>query len=112
MKSRILDRIDKTILTELQRDAHQPIAGLAAKAGMSPSSCHRRVKLLEEAGTITGYTANLDRGALGLANEFFVEVSLSAQTEEAFERFETGLSGQQAGDVRHAAATRARTQQP
>ena len=91
MKSQIIDKIDKIILTELQRNAQRPIADLAAKAGLSASSCHRRVKLLEEAGTITGYTATLDREALGLANEFFVEVSLAAQTEEAFERFEKAV---------------------
>ena len=91
MKSQIIDKIDKIILTELQRNAQRPIADLAAKAGLSASSCHRRVKLLEEAGTITGYTATLDRAALGLANEFFVEVSLAAQTEEAFERFEKAV---------------------
>jgi Lrp/AsnC family transcriptional regulator, leucine-responsive regulatory protein len=91
MKSEILDKIDKIILQELQRNSQQPIADVAAKAGLSPSSCHRRVKLLEEAGTITGYSAALDRTALGLANEFFVEVSLSAQTEEAFEKFEKAV---------------------
>ncbi|MBI2719640.1 MAG: Lrp/AsnC family transcriptional regulator [Rhizobiales bacterium] len=86
-----LDKIDKLILSELQKNAQQGVAELAAKAGLSASSCHRRVKLLEEAGTITGYAANLDRTALGLANEFFVEVSLQAQTEEAFERFEKAV---------------------
>ncbi len=91
MKHDEFDKIDKIILAELQKNSQQPIAGLAAKAGLSPSSCHRRVKLLEEAGTITGYTATLDRAALGLANEFFVEVSLSAQTEEAFEKFEKAV---------------------
>ena len=91
MKSRDFDKTDKIILQELQRDAQRPIAELALKAGLSPSSCHRRVKLLEEAGVIQGYTANLDRAALGLANEFFLEVSLSAQTEEAFEKFEKAV---------------------
>lgn len=91
MKSRDLDKIDKIILAELQKNAQQAIASLAAKAGLSASSCHRRVKLLEEAGIIVSYTANLDRDALGLANEFFVEVSLSAQTEEAFEKFEKAV---------------------
>ena len=47
--------------------------------------------LLEEEGIITGYSASLNREALGLANEFFVEVSLQAQTEEAFERFEKAV---------------------
>jgi DNA-binding Lrp family transcriptional regulator len=91
MKPQEFDKTDKIILTELQRNAQQSIAGLAAKAGLSASSCHRRVKLLEVAGAITGYTATLNRATLGLVNEFFVEVSLSAQTEEAFERFEKAV---------------------
>lgn len=91
MKSRKFDKTDKIILTELQKNAQGSIVELASKAGLSASSCHRRVKLLEEAGVITSYTANLDRAALGLNNEFFVEVSLSAQTEEAFEKFEKAV---------------------
>jgi DNA-binding Lrp family transcriptional regulator len=91
MKPQEFDKIDKIILNELQRNAQRSIAELAQAAGLSPSSCHRRVKLLEEAGVIVGYTATLDRTALGLANEFFVEVSLSAQTEEAFEKFEKAV---------------------
>ena len=91
MKHQEFDRTDKIILAELQMNAQRPITDLAAKAGLSSSSCHRRVKLLEAAVVITSYTANLDRAALGLANEFFVEVSLSAQTEEAFGKFETAV---------------------
>jgi DNA-binding Lrp family transcriptional regulator len=91
MKSEKLDKIDKIILKELQDRAQTPIAILAEKAGLSPSTCHRRVKLLEERGVITSYVANLDRKQLGLVNEFFVEVSLTAQTEEAFEKFEKAV---------------------
>ena len=91
MKTRELDKIDKIILNQLQKAAQQSVADLAARAGLSASSCHRRVKLLEEAGVITSYSANLDRTTLGLANEFFVEISLSAQTEEAFEKFEKAI---------------------
>jgi Lrp/AsnC family transcriptional regulator, leucine-responsive regulatory protein len=91
MKTRKLDKTDKIILNELQKDSQRSVTVLAARAGLSPSSCHRRVKLLEEAGVITGYAAMLDRTMLGLANEFFVEISLSAQTEEAFEKFEKAI---------------------
>jgi DNA-binding Lrp family transcriptional regulator len=91
MKITELDKTDKIILSELQKNAQRPIAELAERAGLSPSSCHRRVKLLEAAGAIRGYAAAIDRGALGLSNEFFVEISLSAQTEEAFERFEKAV---------------------
>jgi Lrp/AsnC family transcriptional regulator, leucine-responsive regulatory protein len=91
MKFEELDRTDKIILAQLQRQGNLALAELADKAGLSPSSCHRRVKLLEKRGVITKYIADLDRKALGLANEFFVEVSLIAQTEEAFEKFEKAI---------------------
>ena len=91
MKSQFLDKSDKIILSQLQTRATMPIAELAEKAGLSASSCHRRVKLLEEAGVITGYAARLDGRALGFANDFFIEVSLAAQTEEAFEKFEKAV---------------------
>lgn len=91
MKSEKFDKQDKIILRELQLNSQQAIADLANKAGLSASSCHRRVKLLEAAGVVLGYSANLQRSKLGLTNEFFVEVSLSAQTEQAFEKFEKAV---------------------
>ena len=91
MKIDELDKTDKIILAELQKNAQRSVADLAQAASLSASACHRRVKLMEEAGVIQSYTANLDRTALGYANEFFVEVSLSAQTEEAFEKFEKAV---------------------
>ncbi len=83
-----LDATDRRILMELQRDCRQPIAETADKAGLSPSACHRRMKLMEAAGVIEGYGARLSREALGLTIEFFVEISLQTQSEEALERFE------------------------
>src|SRR6185295_2457080 len=73
MTSDKLDKTDRKLLNELQRDSRQSVAELALKAGLSPSACHRRIKLLEEAGAIENYTAVIDRAALGLSNEFFVE---------------------------------------
>jgi Lrp/AsnC family transcriptional regulator, leucine-responsive regulatory protein len=91
MKFEQMDKIDKILLRELQANAQLGVAELGEKAGLSPSSCHRRIKLLEERGVITGYAATLERKQLGLANEFFVEVSLTAQTEETFEKFEKAI---------------------
>jgi Lrp/AsnC family leucine-responsive transcriptional regulator len=91
MNSDELDKVDKILLRALQANAQLGIAELAEKAGLSPSTTHRRVKLLEARGVITGYTATLERKQLGLANEFFVEVSLTAQTEQAFEKFEQAV---------------------
>ncbi|MEO9169478.1 MAG: winged helix-turn-helix transcriptional regulator, partial [Aestuariivirga sp.] len=69
MKLHKLDKIDKAILTRLQQTATIPIAELADRVGLSPSACHRRVKLLEAAGIITGYAARLDGPAVGFNNE-------------------------------------------
>lgn len=91
MKSEDIDKTDKIILSALQRRGNMPLAELAELAGLSASSCHRRVKLLEGRGVITGYSAALDRKQLGLANEFFVEVSLIAQSEDTLEKFEKAV---------------------
>ncbi len=91
MKIAEIDRSDKIILRLLQNACQQPLTDIAEKAGLSPSTCHRRIKAMEEHGLITGYGATLNRKLLGLANEFFVEVSLASQTEEALEKFEKAV---------------------
>jgi Lrp/AsnC family transcriptional regulator, leucine-responsive regulatory protein len=92
MKFEELDKQDKIILSLLQQSGNMALADVAAKAGLSASSCHRRIKLLEEQGVIQGYAANLNRKSLGLANEFFVEVSLNAQSEDVLEKFEKAVA--------------------
>jgi Lrp/AsnC family transcriptional regulator, leucine-responsive regulatory protein len=92
MKLDVLDKQDKIILSLLQHSGTMALNDVAAKAGLSASSCHRRIKLLEEQGVITGYSANLNRKCIGLANEFFVEVSLNAQNEEVLEKFEKAVA--------------------
>lgn len=86
-----IDPTNRRILLALQRDSRIAIADLAHKVGLSASACHRRVKLLEEAGVIAGYAAQLDRQALGLTMEFFVEVSLNSQSRKAFDAFEKAV---------------------
>jgi Lrp/AsnC family transcriptional regulator, leucine-responsive regulatory protein len=91
MKLHELDKPDKIILKKLQEAATQPLTDIAAAAGLSPSTCHRRIKALEQEGLIVAYRATLDRKRLGLANEFFVEVSLTAQSVESLEKFEKAV---------------------
>ncbi len=87
-----MDDVDRRLLTELQRDCRQSMAELSAKARLSPSACHRRIGLLEEAGAIAGYAAVLNPAKLGLGIEFNVEVSLNSQTEEALSAFEAAVN--------------------
>ena len=61
-----LDNLDRRILDALQRNAKLSNVQLAEEVGLSPSPCLRRVRLLEEAGVIRGYHAELDRSKSGL----------------------------------------------
>jgi Lrp/AsnC family leucine-responsive transcriptional regulator len=86
-----VDSIDRRILRALQTDSRQTVAEIGVVAGLSPSACHRRIRNLEQAGVISGYTARLDRRALGYAMEFFVQVELRSQSDKALEAFERAV---------------------
>lgn len=75
-KSRPLDRIDRRILAELQRDGRIPFVELAERVGLSTSPCLERVRKLERGGWIEGYQARLSAGRLGAGLLVFVEISL------------------------------------
>jgi Lrp/AsnC family transcriptional regulator, leucine-responsive regulatory protein len=68
---------DRKLLRLVQADARISNQDLAERAGMSASACWRRVKLLEEAGVISGYPAIVDADAVGLAFTAIVHVTLT-----------------------------------
>ncbi|MGV3652595.1 MAG: Lrp/AsnC family transcriptional regulator [Noviherbaspirillum sp.] len=88
----ILDRYSMAILSELQRDSRQTIAELAAKVGLSTTPCWKRVKDMEAAGIIRGYTALVDREKVGLNLQVVIEANLSQHTEELVRRFERAVA--------------------
>jgi Lrp/AsnC family transcriptional regulator, leucine-responsive regulatory protein len=81
------DRYDAAILDALQKDGRKPIVELAEQVGLSNTPCARRVKLLEQAGIIQGYTAIIDPAPLGLKVQAFVQVRLTRHTDENIEQF-------------------------
>lgn len=83
-----LDRYDRRILEELQRDGGLSNQELAARIGLSPSPCSRRVKALEEAGVILRRVTLLDRRKLGLTLTAIIQISMDRHTPERFEAFE------------------------
>lgn len=86
-----MDDIDLAILDQLQRDGRLPNNELAARVGLSPSPCLRRVRNLEAAGVIEGYATVLDRAAVGCAYEALVWVTLSTVTRESMTVFEAAV---------------------
>ncbi len=83
-----LDRYDRRILEELQRDGRISNQELAERIGLSPSPCLRRVRTLEEMGLITGYRAMLDANKLGLSLMALIHISMDRHTPERFANFE------------------------
>ena len=88
-----LDAIDRKILSILQKDSRITMQDLAERVGLSVSPCHRRVKLLEENGIITRYSAMVDQKSLGLHVSVFISIKLERQKEEDLDRFAKAISG-------------------
>lgn len=86
-----MDRTDRKILAELQKDGRLSVTELAERVGLSLSPCHRRVRALEESGVLLGYRAQLNPGALGLNFSAMVFVTLREGDRRAVEAFETAL---------------------
>lgn len=61
-----LDEFARNLLAELSRDARASYAELGRRVGLSPSAVAERMRRMEEEGIITGYCAEINRGALGL----------------------------------------------
>jgi Lrp/AsnC family leucine-responsive transcriptional regulator len=87
-----LDRIDIAMLEHLQHDARATTVELSEAVGLSPSPCHRRQRLLEDAGVIERYVALLDPAKVGLGVTVFVTVMLSEHSDDALRAFVSAVT--------------------
>ena len=87
-----LDAIDRRIIAALQADGRMTVQQLAAQVGLSASPCARRVRLLEQAGVIKGYTAVIDQAQIGLPISAFASIKLARQHEEDLDSFASAVS--------------------
>ncbi|MGS1018259.1 Lrp/AsnC family transcriptional regulator [Allosphingosinicella humi] len=83
-----IDAKDRQIVRALQQDGRLSNIDLAARVNLSPSPCLRRVRLLEEAGIISGYTAVVDPKAVGLTITAFIRIALARHDREVVAGFE------------------------
>ncbi len=87
----VLDRASLALLAELQRDARQTVAQLAEAVGLSATPCWKRIKAMEEAGVIRGYSALVDREKVGLGLAVVAEINLQQHSEEGVRQFEAAV---------------------
>ena len=83
-----LDKADKKILSELQKNARISNLELAEKVDLSPTPCARRVKQLEQSGVIIGHTTLVDQEKLGITLMAMISVTMDRHTADRFEKFE------------------------
>ena len=82
-ESPALDRIDRRIIGILQQEGRISWRELADRVHLAPSSAADRVRRLEQAGVIRGYTAAIDPRALGRDVRAVVDVALPPGTDPA-----------------------------
>ncbi|MDM4764802.1 Lrp/AsnC family transcriptional regulator [Pelomonas sp. SE-A7] len=92
-----LDKFDLEILAALQQDARLSLQELSSKVGLTSSPCWTRIKRMEQAGVIEGYSVRVNPAAVGLADTVIVQVTLDSHSDEAL--FEFGRTLEQIPEV-------------
>jgi DNA-binding Lrp family transcriptional regulator len=83
-----MDDKDRQLIRELQRNGRLTNQELAEKVNLSPSPCLRRLRMLEEARVIQGYTALIDQKAYGLPITVFIRIRLDRHSKDGIQAFE------------------------
>jgi DNA-binding Lrp family transcriptional regulator len=82
-----LDDIDRRILTTLHADARMSNSALADVVGIAASTCHGRVRRLQDLGVIRGFYTDIDPSAIGLTLQAMISVSLQANARGKIRSF-------------------------
>ncbi|MFK7843189.1 MAG: Lrp/AsnC family transcriptional regulator [Sphingorhabdus sp.] len=83
-----MDKKDRQIIRELQRNGRLTNLELAERVNLSPSPCLRRLRNLEDSGVIHGYAALIDQKAYGVPLTVFVGIALEKHSKETVRIFE------------------------
>lgn len=92
MESVVLDDTDFRIINALVTNGRLPYSSIAADVGLSPHAVADRVRRLQRANVITGFTARVDLRTVGRALDAFIDLRLLSTTDpDDFERAVTKL---------------------
>jgi Lrp/AsnC family transcriptional regulator len=87
-----IDTMDRMILAELQRDGTLSVDQLSERVSLSRNACWRRVKMMEEAGIITGRAALVDPEKLGFGLSVFILVRTNHHEPEWLKKFRDAVT--------------------
>ncbi|MFX1302948.1 MAG: Lrp/AsnC family transcriptional regulator [Promethearchaeota archaeon] len=82
-KEKVLDEIDRNILTILQENARTSYREIQDNLGISIGTIHNRIAKLKKNGVIEGYTLRLNNEKLGYKLTFLIRINCDGKfTEE------------------------------
>jgi Lrp/AsnC family transcriptional regulator len=87
-----IDPMDRRILAELQRDGTLSVDQISERVSLSRNACWRRVRMMEEAGIITGRVALVDAEKLGFGLSVFILVRTSRHEPEWLRKFRDAVT--------------------
>ncbi|ROZ66717.1 Lrp/AsnC family transcriptional regulator [Ramlibacter sp. WS9] len=82
-----MDNLDRKILKALQSNSRASLQEIGNAVGLSSSPCWERIRKLEQAGVIEGYTVRLNAEALGLTDTVLVQITLDSHSDNTLEKF-------------------------
>lgn len=88
-----MDKIDRKILQVLQANARASLQEISQAVGLSSTPCWGRIKKMEEAGVIEGYTVRVNPQAVGWGDTVLVQVTLDSHSDNTLEKFGETLAG-------------------
>lgn len=89
-----LDEVDHELVRLLIANARMTNADLASAVGIAQSTCITRVRSLVARGVISGFSANVEPAALGLATQVLISVTLRAGARAHLSDFMTAMQNQ------------------
>ena len=86
-----LDKFDFHILSILNRDARTSLQDIGLQVGLSTTPCWTRIKRMESAGVIQGYTIRIDPAAIGFSETVMVQITLESHNDATLFEFGKAL---------------------
>ncbi|MBI5223532.1 Lrp/AsnC family transcriptional regulator [Candidatus Micrarchaeota archaeon] len=76
-----IDRLDRKILELISGNSRLKNAEIAQRAGCTPNTVAKKIRILEQSGIITGYTISINENLLGIVS-YRAKVAVSNLTKE------------------------------
>ena len=83
----VIDEVDRRILNALHDDARVPNSVLADMVGIAPSTCHGRLRRLQDIGVIRGFYTDVDPAAIGRPLQAMISVNLQSNARGKIRHF-------------------------